>query len=740
MDDKIVGNMTDTVITSNRHPDKTDLYNSQFDIDVDLDHLDLNGLELDNLDLDNLDLDGLDLDDLAGDGINSLSVEQNSQGLNISEKNPDLEQTSTSTTEIGNELNSKFYLKLFGSPRLYYMNQHVKLGTRKAMALLCYLALRQTPVQRHELDTLLWPEKDEKRARRSLRDEISRINRTIGEDVIISSGQELSLTKDISVDVWKFSQGTEQLTNFQDVNIDYFEKVLRLYDGHLLSGFHIQNAQPFEEWLELERENCQHNYLEALLSLSHGAKSFGNYRTAINYMQKAIEVSPYTEEYYLYAIEYALLNGDRVKAQKLHQAIELLLQREFSEGTSENFKTRIASLGLATSGLATSGLTTSGLATSERHSGILSQTPIQQSVTPLLQDSYTQTENEASKHNLFEDALPFIGREDELRHLDNLIWENDCKLITLVGLGGIGKTRLAKQAASLSQANFPDGIWFIPIEKLDDPQDLFSVIADCLSLSLESTSAYTACMNHLKAKRMLLIFDNLSNNPIITKHIKTILRLNPGKVLVTSTQHLGLKEEWIFDVRGLSLPSNHLPNFDSSSLDNPTSIDAEKTFAQLKRLDAIQLFIESAKQTQPNFEFSLENAKDVVTICEATDGIPLGLQLATRRLRTLTCEELADEIRQGSDVLRTTFWDVPDNQRSLKAVFKSAFDSLRSPEKELYKKLADFEGSFDRYEAKELTGASTLDLAHFVERSLLIKDAAGSYQMLNFVRRYINDL
>jgi len=718
MDDKTVGNMTDTVITSNRHPDKTDLYDSQFDIDTDLD---LNGLELDNLDLDGFDLDGLADKNLinnnpADNNPDNIGAKQNNQSLNdltILEQNSNLEQTSISDIAVGNELNSKFYLKLFGSPRLYYMNQHVKLGTRKAMALLCYLALRQTPVQRHELDTLLWPEKDEKRARRSLRDEISRINRTIGEDVIISSGQELSLTEDISVDVWKFSQGTEQLTNFQDVNIDYFEKVLRLYDGHLLAGFHIQNAQPFEEWLELERENCQHNYLEALLSLSHGAKSFGNYRTAINYMQKAIEVSPYTEEYYLYAIEYALLNGDRAKAQKLHQAIELLLQREFSEGTSENFKTRIASLGLATS----------GLATSERHSGthsgILSQTPIQQSVTPLLQDTNTQNELEVSKHNLFEDALPFIGREDELRHLDNLIWENDCKLITLVGLGGIGKTRLAKQAASLSQANFPDGIWFIPIEKLDDPQDLFSVIADCLSLSLESTSAYTACMNHLKAKRMLLIFDNLSNNPIITKHIKTILRLKPGKVLVTSTQHLGLKEEWIFDVRGLSLPSNHLPNFDNSTLDNPTSVDAEKTFAQLKRLDAIQLFIESAKQTQPNFEFSLENAKDVITICEATDGIPLGLQLATRRLRTLTCEELADEIRQGSDVLRTTFWDVPDNQRSLKAVFKSAFDSLRSPEKELYKKLADFEGSFDRYEAKELTGASTLDLAHFVERSLL---------------------
>jgi len=682
------------------------------------------------------DLDALELDGLESDYL------------------PDSRHTSSRTTsspKVTDYKDSRFYLKLFGSPRLFYLGDHVKLGTRKAMALLSYLALRRSPVQRHELDALLWPEKDEKRARRSLRDEISRINRAIGEEIIISFEQELSLSSDVSVDVWNFCAGTEKLSSFQDIDISFFEKVISFYEGQLLAGFHIQNAQPFEDWLELERENCQHKYLEALLSLSHGAKNYGNYATAIHYMQRAIEVSPYTEEYYLYAIEYALLNGDRIKAQKIHQDIESLLQKEFSEGTSENFKTRVASLGLMTSERLTKSkakkqnplasidpLNTIAVENLALEDIALEDIALEDLPDDLQKDTLTTT-----KHNLFEDALPFIGREAELRRLDNLIWEDDCKLITLVGLGGIGKTRLAKRAASLSQAHFPDGIWFIPIEKLDDPNELFSVIAECLSLSLESTSAYTACMNHLKAKRMLLIFDNLSNNAVIKKHIKTILRLNPGKILVTSTQHLGLQEEWIFDVRGMSLPSSNLPNFDVNTLDALETISSKEAtviIQDFKKLDAIQLFIESAKKTQPNFSFSINNAKDVVTICEATDGIPLGLQLATRRLRTLSCEELAEEIRLGSDVLKTTFWDVPNNQRSLKAVFQSAFDSLRSSEKTLYKQLASFEGSFDRYEAKELTGASAVDLAHFVERSLLVKDAAGSYQMLNFVRRYIDDL
>ena len=674
----------------NNSAQKNTLNNSEFDLHFDLDVLELEDLESDYL--------------------------------------PNGSYQASSTDE---PITHRFYLKLFGSPRLSYRGDSVKLGTRKAMALLSYLALRRTPVQRHELDTLLWPEKDEKRARRSLRDEISRINRTMGEELIISFEQELSLSPQLAVDAWEFTAGIDKLSNFQEVDIGFFEKVIALYDDRLLAGFHIQNAQPFEDWLELEREDYQHKYLEALLSLSHGAKNYGNYATAVNYMQRAIEVSPYSEEYYLYAIEYALLNGDRLKAQKLHQDIEQLLQKEFAEGTSENFNTRVASLGLTT------------LATSEKHRQSASYSTVN-NLNNILEDDVAEELSTdgftTTNHNLYEDALPFIGREEELRRLDNLIWEDDCKLITLVGLGGIGKTRLAKHAASLSQAQFPDGIWFIPIEKLDDPHELFSVIAECLSLSLESTSAYTACMNHLKSKRMLLIFDNLNNDKTIQKHVKTILRLKPGKILVTSTQHIGLQEEWIFDVRGLTLPSASQVSIDLNALDNAKSIEAKTTFEKLKKFDAIQLFVESAKQTQPSFKFSPENAKDVVTICEAADGIPLGLQLATRRLRTLSCEELAEEIRQGSDVLKTTFWDVPNNQRSLKAVFQSAFGSLRTSEKILYKKLSTFEGSFDRYEANELTGASVVDLAHFVEKSLLIKDVNGSYQMLNFVRRYIDDL
>ncbi len=723
MDDKLSSNGAKSPITINNSP-----YDSLYDIDQrqnNLNDFELDNLELDGLELDSLELNGLDLDSATGEVVPTDSNLADANLILTKHQNKeDLANHLQRTSSTRNYGDSRFYLKLFGSPRLYYLNNHVKLGTRKAMALLCYLAIRQAPVQRHELDALLWPEKDEKRARRSLRDEISRINRTIGEDIVLSSGQELSLSTDIAVDVWKFSETIESLSSLEEIDISTFEEVVSLYDGQLLAGFHIQNAQPFEDWIELERENCQHDYLEALLSLSHGAKNYGNYTTAVNYMQKAIEVSPYTEEYYLYAIEYALLNGDRSRAQKLHQDIEVVLQKEFAEGTSENFKTRVAALGLNT--------VEKDLATAITGIELSSETVVKQ--------AESVTDSTQYKNNLYEDALPFIGREDELRRLDNLIWEDDCKLISLVGLGGIGKTRLAKQAASLSQAHFPDGVWFIPIEKLDTPHELFSVIADCLSLSLESMSAYTACMQHLKSKRMLLILDNLTNNPTIRKHIKTILLLRAGKILVTSTQHLGLQEEWIFDVRGLALPSSVLPDFDEAIFDKSNSRDAELFVAKLKSLDAIRLFIESAKQTQPDFKFSTENAKDVITICEATDGIPLGLQLAARRLRTLSCEELAEEIRRGSDVLRTTFWDVPDNQRSLRAVFQSAYDSLRDPEKELYRKLAQFEGSFDRYQARELTGATTVDLAHFVERSLLIKDAKGVYQMLNFVRHYIDDL
>ena len=141
MDEKISANGKTTMSFNNNNP-----YDSHYE---QAKHVarDLNDDEFDSLNLDSLELDSIDFD------------------ANSHLTNPHF-------------TDSRFYLKLFGSPRFYYFNQHVKLGTRKAMALLCYLAIRQTPVQRHELDALLWPEKNEKRARRSLRDEISRINKT----------------------------------------------------------------------------------------------------------------------------------------------------------------------------------------------------------------------------------------------------------------------------------------------------------------------------------------------------------------------------------------------------------------------------------------------------------------------------------------------------------------------------------------------------------------------------------
>ncbi|UCC12796.1 MAG: tetratricopeptide repeat protein, partial [candidate division WOR-3 bacterium] len=321
-------------------------------------------------------------------------------------------------------------------------------------------------------------------------------------------------------------------------------------------------------------------------------------------------------------------------------------------------------------------------------------------------------------HNLPVQSTPFLGRERELAETTKLLRDPSCRLLTLIGAGGIGKTRLALQAAAERIEDFEHGVFFIPLAPLISVEFLISTIADALKFSFYSKDEEKVqLLNYLREKEMLLIMDNFEHLMQGAAVIADILNAAPKvKILVTSRELLNLKGEWVLQIEGMEIPPGE-------------QIDIEG-------YSAVQLFFHSARRVDTKIMFSPQDKKDVIRICQLVGGLPLGIELASVWLRTLSLKEITKEIERSIDFLETSLRDVPQRHRSLKAVFEYSWDLLPNAERDILMKLSVFHGEFNRTAAEEITGANLATLAGLVEKSLLRKTAAGCYELLDILRRY----
>ena len=338
------------------------------------------------------------------------------------------------------------------------------------------------------------------------------------------------------------------------------------------------------------------------------------------------------------------------------------------------------------------------------------------------------------KHNLPSQPTPFLGRDTELAALDDLFRNSEVRLVTIVGPGGMGKTRLAlayaehyvgTQSTAMPLQNgslFPHGVYFLSLAPLSNPHHIMPAMVEALGSSLQASGHHNAkqqVLDYLREKQMLLLLDNFEHLLAGAELVADILQAAPKvQILVTSRERLHLHEEQVYPIQGLEFPE--LEAFESA---------VEYT--------AVKLFLQSAQRVQPNFMLAPDNLLHLTRICHLVEGMPLAMELAAAWADGLSLADIAAEIQQNLDFLETNIRNLPARHRSMRAVFDYSWERLGKKEQSIFAQLSIFRDGFTREAIQTVTGVTMQQFSQLINKSFLqFNRQRNRYQVHELLRQF----
>jgi predicted ATPase/DNA-binding SARP family transcriptional activator len=583
-----------------------------------------------------------------------------------------------------------------------------ELESVKYRALLAYLVVEaDRPHRRESLVGLLWPDYLEESARHNLRQALFKIRVALNDTsatppffLVTRDKIQFNQQCDYSLDVERFNHyffiGKENLPPYKEASSIYvsnLEEAIKLYRGEFLQQLMVDDSSEFQDWLLVQRENYHQRVLEAHDYLANYYEMQADYRSEQRHASRQLELDPWREEAHRQLMRALALDGQRSAALVQYETCKRILAEELDAEPAAETRALYEQIKL----------------------GTLTENEVQPVALPI-----------TAINNLPHQLTAFIGRESELVQLGDYLAAPDCRCLTLVGTGGIGKTRLALQTARNQLGFFTHGTAFVSMASVESTQGIVPALANAIKLSfLGPGDPKPFLLDYLKEKQMLVILDNIEHlligdaqSEAITSLIIDILHSAPLiKLLVTSREVLNIQEEWIFEVHGL---------------DYPPTADAE----ELEKFDAISLFVQRARRADPHFTLDEDNRADVARVCRLVEGMPLAIELASTWIRTLSPADIANEIKKNLDFLSSSMHDLPVRHRSMRVVFDQSWQLLSPEEQRVLRKMSVFQGGFQRQAAEQVAGASLSILATLLNRTLLRRTASGRYDMQELVRQY----
>jgi predicted ATPase/DNA-binding winged helix-turn-helix (wHTH) protein len=339
-----------------------------------------------------------------------------------------------------------------------------------------------------------------------------------------------------------------------------------------------------------------------------------------------------------------------------------------------------------------------------------------------------------SKHNLPYQLTSFVGREQEIAQLEELVPAH--RLVTLTGAGGAGKTRLAIEVASRLTDAFADGVWLVELAALSDPRLVPQAVAQALEVKEQPTRPVTETLSdHLATRKLLLVLDNVEHLLEACVHlVDEIVRRSPDiSVVATSRERLGMAGELTYRVPSLTVPGT-----------NGTS-----TPETVSRYEGVRLFVERAKLVRPDFDLTAENASSVASICARFDGMPLAIELAAPRLRSMSIHELSERLDQRFALLTDGSRTALPRHRTLRSTIDWSYDLLTDLEQAMLRRVSVFAGGWTLAAADHVCAGDGIEksdtlglLTSLADKNLVTTEEHGGatrYRMLETVRQYALD-
>jgi predicted ATPase/DNA-binding SARP family transcriptional activator len=599
-------------------------------------------------------------------------------------------------------------IKLLGQFEVRIAGQPVELPSRPAQALLAYLAL--TPGRAHRREQvagLLWPDSSEANARGYLRQALWRVRKELQPaDPFVADDLTLTFiaTSDCSVDVVELEREVTPETSADDLICS-----LSVYHGPLLPGFYYDWVQPERDRLQAVFENKLSLLLDRLITEGH-------WPTVLEWGERWIALGHAPEPAFRALMLAHQGLGDRSSAAATYRRCVDALQRELGVNPSPT--------------------------TRSLYETILSSEGFKDRSQEVLAQERSRYFAAVTRSELPRQLTSFIGRAHELAEVQRLLTApGQGRLLTLIGVGGSGKTRLALQASQAVRDHFPEGLWFVDLAPLADSALVPKTVAAALGLVEEpGRPILTLLIDGIRARHGLLILDNCEHLINASADLTdTLLRACPNlSILASSREALGVSGETVFQVPSLAVPD----------LRQPLSVEA------LSDYESVSLFVDRALTAFPNFALTPQNAEAVAQICFRLDGIPLAIELAAARVKLLSPEQIADRLSDRFRLLTGGSRTVLPRQQTLRATMDWSYNLLSPTEHIVLRRLSVFVGGWllDSAEAvvadslpssESITAEDVLDLlTQLVNKSLVIAEQCPDevrYRLLETIRQYARE-
>ncbi len=604
-------------------------------------------------------------------------------------------------------------------------DSEIHLPRKKSLALLSYLALKEEAVSRPILAHLLWdtPRQASTAHNRdgrdpalgNLRRALHDLTHTTGSQWFEISRSSVRLKSENRwVDALEFNALSNlrtsplaQKTPYDETTIRNWKKAVKLYRGPFLEALHV-HAHAFNLWKSEQERVWEKRLLLVLRNLTQALFARREYEEALFYATRWLHVEENDDNAYLLLMRIYAATGQRIKAIQQYQAYRQMLNEYGLPPNPEVQSTYRQIIG------------EDGTTLTSAFSPLPSSPPIQGTVntSPSLKEAL----------RLPAYFNPFVGRDADISAIIARLQSPECRLLTIVAPGGMGKTRLAVRVGEMMQEDYHDGVFFVDLSRFDSKTNLYDALqSELIPEHTRTEDAAGSLIRALHGKSVLLILDNFEHliaQATLLHHL--VSALPHLTILVTSRERLNLHGEWTHPLEGLSYPQ--------------TSETSSSLMPFYGQYSAIQLFVNRVRQNVARFQITDRNKEQVARICRLTEGSPLAIEMCAAWVPQFPCQVIADELSVRLDILQSHDIDIPSRQRTYRASCDYSWELLSPHHRESLYKLSIFRDVFDYQGAREVANVSLGDLRALADKSWIRNTPRpGQYHIHTLLHQYIQE-